>query len=97
MNPTHNQLAAEHIEKMRRFFDAQPEPTASALGYRRLLAHHFNLMIPAGATVLEVGCGGGELLQLLRGARKVGIDVSEVQIRRARARLPDAEFYVQAG
>ena len=100
MNPTYNQLAAAHIEKMRAFFDVQPEPTAAARGYRRMLAHHFNLMIPEGASVLEIGCGGGELLELLRGVRKTGVDVSEVQIQRARARFADqagAEFHVQAG
>ena len=97
MSPTYNTLAAEHIEKIRRFFDAHPEPTSAACGYRRMLAHHFNLMIPAGASVLEIGCGGGELLEMLCATKKTGVDVSEVQIQRARTRLPEAELFVQAG
>lgn len=97
MPPIQNQLAEEHIAGMRRFFDAAPAPSAAALSYRRQLAAHFNRMIPSGASVLEIGCGGGELLALLQGARKVGVDVSEVQLQRARTLLPSAEFHQQAG
>ena len=55
--------------------------------YRKLLAHYYNLLIPAEASVLEIGCGSGELLAQLRAARKVGIDLSPVQIAAAQARL----------
>ena len=51
----------------------------------------------AGASVLEIGCGSGELLSRIRAARKVGIDLSATQIAAARARLPEAQFFVQAG
>jgi ubiquinone/menaquinone biosynthesis C-methylase UbiE len=53
--------------------------------------------LPEGASVLELGCGAGseETLDLSRRFRLTGVDVSREQIRRARERVPNAEF-VQA-
>ncbi|MFG2512560.1 class I SAM-dependent methyltransferase [Streptomyces sp. NPDC048584] len=51
--------------------------------------------IPAGGTVLDLGCGGGVPVArtlAAAGYRVTGIDISEVQIRRARERVPHAEF-----
>ncbi|MFC9223460.1 class I SAM-dependent methyltransferase [Streptomyces hygroscopicus] len=51
--------------------------------------------IPAGATVLDLGCGTGiPVARVLSGAghRVTGVDISEVQIRRARELVPEAEF-----
>jgi len=83
---------------VRAFYDGQPTELNSATrGYRDFLAHYYNLLIPADASVLEIGCGSGELLARLRARRKVGIDLSEKQIAAARERVPDAEFHAQAG
>ncbi len=91
-------LACEHLERVRAFYDEAPtEPLAGARSYRTLLAHYYNLLIPPDASVLEIGCGSGELLARLRATRKVGVDISPRQIEAARERVPDAEFLVQAG
>ncbi len=91
-------LAREHLDRVRAFYDAAPTvPLPGARAYRALLAHYYNLLIPAGASVLEIGCGSGELLSRIRAARKVGIDLSATQIAAARVRLPEAEFFAQAG
>jgi SAM-dependent methyltransferase len=82
---------------MKAFFDAAPSPTDAALTYRDMLAHHYNLMIPEGAKVLEVGCGGGDLLGRLKARQVTGVDISPVQIERARARVPHGTFFVQSG
>ena len=52
--------------------------------------------LPAGARVLDVGCGGGVpvTLALSRHADVVGVDISAVQIEQARARVPNASFVV---
>ena len=87
-----------HLHKVRAFYDAAPvQLTWTARAYRRWLAHYYRLLIPTNASVLELGCGTGELLALLPGTRKVGVDLSPRQIEAARTRVPGAEFHVQAG
>ena len=96
--PATSALTAQHLEKIRAFYDAAPTTLGRAAGsYRGLLAHYYNRLIPADASVLEIGCGSGELLARLRAGRKVGVDLSATQIAAARARVPGAEFHVQAG
>ena len=98
MNTALSSLAREHLDRVRAFYDAAPTaPQAGARAYRTLLAHYYNLLIPADASVLEIGCGSGELLAQVRAARKTGLDLSATQIVAARLRVPDAEFFVQAG
>ncbi len=96
--PAPSELTQQHLAKIREFFDAAPtQSKAPALYYRTLLARYYNQLIPAGASVLEIGCGTGELLALLQARRKVGVDLSTHQVDAARARVPDGEFHVQAG
>ncbi len=98
MPPVISALAHEHLDRIRTFYDSAPIASqAGARSYRRLLAHYYNLLIPADASVLEIGCGSGELLADLRAKTKTGIDVCPRQIEAARARLPQADFHVAAG
>lgn len=69
----------------------------AAQAYHEMLARCYNLQIPSDATVLEIGCGDARLLTLLHGKKHVGVDLSERQIQKARERMPQAEFHVQAG
>ena len=90
--------AVAHLKSVAAFYDkADLEAKWTAQIYREMLAHYYNLLIPSGASVLEVGCGAGGLLSRLRARRRVGIDLSERQIQRARERVPDGCFYVQSG
>ena len=95
--PGPSEITEQHLAKVREFFDSAPPPNAAGRHYRALLARYYNLLIPAGASVLEIGCGSGELLARLSARRKVGVDLSARQIGLARARVPDAELHVQAG
>lgn len=54
-------------------------------------------LLPEGARVVELGCGNGtrETRLLAQKFRLTGVDLSAEQLRRARERVPDAEF-VQA-
>jgi len=92
-----SEINAEHIERVRAWYDVVPAKLkAPSAGYRAILAHYYNLLISADSSVLEVGCGSGELLARLRARRRVGIDLSKKQIEAARERAPDCEFHVQA-
>ncbi len=91
-------LAHEHLDRVRAFYDAAPTaPQAGARAYRTLLAHYYDRLIPADASVLEVGCGSGELLARLHVAKKTGVDLSPRQIAAARARVPEGRFFEGAG
>ncbi|MEI6494248.1 MAG: glycosyltransferase, partial [Verrucomicrobiota bacterium] len=62
------------------------------LAYRRSLAHYLNLVIPGSADLLEIGCGSGQLLGLLKSRSKTGIDASASQISEAEKNCPGAVF-----
>jgi len=51
-------------------------------------------LLEEGASVLELGCGGGtpETRRLARRFALTGVDISPRQIERARAAIPEAEF-----
>ena len=51
-------------------------------------------VLPADARVVELGCGNGtrETRELAARTRLTGVDLSEEQLRRARERVPEAEF-----
>lgn len=62
--------------------------------YHAQLARIFRFIIPEGSSVLEIGCGLGQLLEAVEPGRGVGIDLSPEMIRRARQQRPHLEFQV---
>ena len=90
----------EHLSKIQDFYERAPATvsvTQAALEYRRLLAHYYRLMIPTEASVLEIGCGGGDLLAMLPNRDVTGVDLSAAQLEQARQRVPHGTFSMQAG
>ena len=69
----------------------------AAKAYRSILSHYYSIIIPADASILEIGCGDGELLSRFKNKDVTGIDVSVRQIESARKNVPHGTFYVQAG
>ncbi len=51
-------------------------------------------LLPAGLSVLEIGCGNGQLLAALEPARGVGIDIAPKMVEAARALYPHLDFRV---
>jgi len=86
-----------HWREIRNYYDNTPPLRWAARAYRQILAHYYNKIIPANASVLEIGCGCGELLAGLTAKNVHGIDISEIQIERARKNVPYGVFHVQAG
>ena len=60
--------------------------------YQKMLAHYYGLMIPKGASILEIGCGSGNLLASLNPLVGVGIDFSIEMINRAKQKYPNLRF-----
>lgn len=92
--PIHN----KHLNYVKEFYNDAPAVSSwTGKQYRRILARYFKKLIPRDASVLEVGCGNGELLSHLPNSDITGIDLSEKQVAEARRRLPRGKFHVQAG
>src|SRR5258706_1509385 len=60
------------------------------------ITHYCNYFSHPEYSILEIGVGTGELLNEIKGKRKVGIDFSEKIIERAREQFPSLEFHVMA-
>lgn len=87
-----------HLEKVRAFYERHgPVRKGTARGYRQALGRYYRLLLPAEASVLEVGCGAGDLLAELPNRDVTGVDLSPAQVAAARVRLPHGRFEVQAG
>jgi SAM-dependent methyltransferase len=87
----------EHLESIKEFFVTPPRASGFASVYRRLLAHRYNLLIRPDASVIEIGCGMGELLNYLDAKRKIGLDLSPEQIARGKDQFPHLDLRVGAG
>lgn len=62
--------------------------------YYELLSGAYREFVPAGASVLEIGCGTGTLLASLDPRRGVGVDISPRMVEIAAAKFPDLSFLV---
>src|SRR5215469_12167234 len=67
---------------------------AKNAAYYRAIERLVAFCVPPGASVLEIGCGTGDLLAALRPTEGVGIDLSPKLIDRAREKHPDLQFIV---
>lgn len=65
--------------------------------YHRLVERAMRFHVPPATRVLEIGCGGGDLLAALCPEAGVGLDISPGMIEVARARHPQLRFEVAAG
>ena len=91
-------LVQRRLDELSDFYQTtEIEMSWFAMQYRDALAHYYRLLIPASASILEIGCGNGELLARLPNRDVVGVDLSEKQVEKARRRVPHGTFLVQAG
>jgi SAM-dependent methyltransferase len=86
------QYTAERVRYWNRFHSANKALARGRKGYQSRLAEVYGLVIPPGMTVLELGCGNGDLLASLKPAYGVGIDFSMVAIEQARERHSELMF-----
>jgi SAM-dependent methyltransferase len=86
-----------HLASIRAHYETGIRLTKAALSYRDVLADYYNLLIPESASVLEIGCGAGDLLARLKVSNRTGVDLCENQTRLAKERIPEGNFYTQAG
>ena len=86
----------DHLRGWQVFFDRYAQHVEQwqrrNAGYHRAVASYARFYIPAGARVLEIGAGTGDLLAALNPADGLGIDISGEMIRRAAAKHPGQRF-----
>ncbi len=62
--------------------------------YHAELEKYLRFLVPEGASVLEIGCGTGELLASLKPGRGVGVDISSKMVEKAQQNFPDLDFQI---
>lgn len=62
--------------------------------YHRELEKYLQYLIPSNSSVIEIGCGTGDLLAALSPRRGLGIDISPRMVGIARDKFPHLEFEV---
>jgi len=60
--------------------------------YHRLLEKYLQYLIPSNSSVIEIGCGTGDLLAALNPERGVGIDISPKMVEVAKKKFPHLQF-----
>ncbi len=92
-----NSLHDAHYEEIARAFDAKSGGSGRFSSfYRELLYRTYRLAIPRDSSIIEIGCGSGELLAHFSDCEVTGIDVSAKQVAQARIRVPHGKFYCMA-
>jgi SAM-dependent methyltransferase len=86
----------ERLKRVEAVFDAEAGVRArwkkKNKYYYKKIIDSYRFLIPAGARILEVGSGDGDLLAALRPSRGVGIDASGRFVEIARDKHPELEF-----
>ena len=62
--------------------------------YHNELERYLQFLIPSNSSVLEIGCGTGELLAALNPSRGFGIDISPKMVEVAREKFPQLQFEI---
>ena len=81
----------DHFERVAPEYDGWKR---RAWYYYRWLARIVSTEVPAGARVLDVGCGTGALLDAVQPAYGMGVDLSPAMVGLARGRFPRFSFRV---
>ncbi len=63
--------------------------------YHQALANFFSFTVPTGSSVLEIGCGTGDLLHHLQPQKGVGLDFSPEMLKIASAKYPQYTYLAQ--
>ncbi|SHF73783.1 Methyltransferase domain-containing protein [Mariniphaga anaerophila] len=86
-------------EKKQHLKDYFNKAAATRIKYRRSKSYYWDsitryvdFFIDDESSVLEIGCGTGELLNKIKGKEKTGIDFSEKMIEEAQKQFPEIKF-----
>jgi len=95
MTDAESTYRAARIAHWNRIAAQKNDPERPGVFYQKLLEHYYRMMVQPDLRVLELGCGGGDLLAALKPSFGVGVDFSFEMLNIARAKHPECQF-VQA-
>jgi SAM-dependent methyltransferase len=87
----HKQAVQEHFDRLS---DDIERWYGKSWYYHRELERFCRFVIPAGASVLELGCGPGHLLAAVKPGEGVGVDLSPMMVKLAQSRYPHLTWVV---
>src|SRR5438067_7487985 len=82
------------VEEYDRFAPERDRWRRRGRAYYDAIERLVRFVVPEGASVLEIGCGTGDLLAALQPREGVGIDLSPRLVARAKEKHPHLEFLV---
>ena len=74
--------------------DSQYKKHSAGKTYHKRLEKIYSTIVAVGSRVLEIGCGEGDLLHSLNPGYGVGIDLSEIMIKKAKEKYAHLRFEV---
>ena len=83
---------SERITHWNNVSSRKDEPKRIGAFYHKIVQQYYRLLIPENLSVLELGCGHGDLLSALNPSFGVGIDFSGRMIQRAAHKYPHLNF-----
>jgi SAM-dependent methyltransferase len=86
VDPRRAAFNATRIRHWDEIATSSPEPAGFGAEYYRRLAEVYRFLVPPGQRILELGCGGGDLLAALEPAYGVGVDFSPAMVEVASSR-----------
>jgi len=88
----------DYLRRIRDYYEGHDFRTGFfGRGYRKLLAHYYRRLIPSDASILEIGCGSGELLALMPNRDVAGVDLCPSRIAQAQKNVAHGKFFVSSG
>jgi 2-polyprenyl-3-methyl-5-hydroxy-6-metoxy-1,4-benzoquinol methylase len=94
MNHTFETEFNEYQQTRQRFWAQQDDEPKRSLGgyYHRALQSIYGHLVTSQASILEIGCGGGDLLASLKPSQGLGIDFCQSIVDQAQRAHPTLEF-----
>ncbi len=85
-------IKKEQIEHFDSVANSREKRRKFSAYYHKQLERYLQYLIPSNSSVIEIGCGTGDLLAALNPIRGVGIDISSKMIGIARKKFPHLQF-----
>lgn len=85
---------AEKIEYFNSVATEMEEWRKMGAYYHKELERYLRFLIPYNSSVIEIGCGTGELLAAIKPGRGFGIDISPKMVEIARKKFPNLQFEI---